>query len=100
MTNLVAGDNLLAVEVHNYNAQSPDITFGTSLDYSIPFVMSPELSIVYSNGLPTLTWSRTGFTLQQSDSPGGPWVDVPGPVLTSPFAITNSGAARFYRLRK
>ncbi len=31
---LVTGDNVLAVEVHNYNAGSPDVVFGTDLKYS------------------------------------------------------------------
>ena len=30
-TNLLAGDNVLAVEVHNFNSGSRDITFGSAL---------------------------------------------------------------------
>jgi hypothetical protein len=100
MTNLVSGDNLLAVEVHNYNAQSPDITFGTSLAYTEPYAVSPQLSFATAGGVITLSWSRGGFTLQNADSPAGPWADVPGPVVSSPFALEASGPARFYRLRK
>ena len=36
ITNLVPGDNVLAVEVHNYRAGSPDVTFGSALLYTIP----------------------------------------------------------------
>ncbi|HEX2972003.1 MAG TPA: phosphodiester glycosidase family protein [Tepidisphaeraceae bacterium] len=35
-TNLIQGDNILAVEVHNYQASSYDVTFGCSLTYQDP----------------------------------------------------------------
>ncbi len=35
-SNLQAGDNVVAVEVHNFNAHSPDITFGQALFYTAP----------------------------------------------------------------
>jgi hypothetical protein len=99
-TNLLAGDNVLAVEVHNYNARSPDITFGSALFCTEPFPTSPELAISLSQGTITLNWSRGGFALQQADSPLGTWSDVPGPVVSSPYTPTLSGLARYYRLRK
>src|SRR5262249_52367968 len=34
ITNLVSGDNVLAVEVHNYRSISPDVTFGAGLFYT------------------------------------------------------------------
>jgi hypothetical protein len=34
ITNLISGDNVLAVEVHNYNPNSADITFGAALLYT------------------------------------------------------------------
>jgi len=36
VTNLMAGDNVLAVEAHNYVINSPDVTFGAALFYSGP----------------------------------------------------------------
>jgi hypothetical protein len=102
LTNLVSGTNLLAAEVHNYSAGSPDITFGLAFDYIQPTMTSPtspQLNFSFSNGLLTLTWTGTGFTLQQAASPAGPWGDVPGPVTTSPFTNTMSTANQFYRLR-
>jgi hypothetical protein len=100
MTNLVAGDNVLAVEVHNYNAGSPDITFGMSLACTVSYTLNPQLGLVSSNGTMTLSWSRGGFTLQQANAPQGPWTDVPGPVVSSPFTTPMSGATRFFRLQK
>ncbi len=100
VTNLISGDNVLAVEVHNYNAQSPDITFGASLAYTSPYLAPPQLAIQQSNTTLTVSWSRGGFTLQQANSPAGPWLDVPGPIVTSPFTTANSGAAQYFRLIK
>jgi hypothetical protein len=100
MTNLVSGDNVLAAEVHNYSAGSPDITFGVSLAYALPYESPPPLTIQASNSLMTLSWSRGGFTLQQASSAGGPWANVPGPIITSPFTTTNTGTCQYFRLIK
>jgi hypothetical protein len=100
MTNLLVGDNVVAVEVHNYNAQSPDITFGLALTYTVPYPSSPQLNVTGSNGTLTLSWDRGGFTLQQADAPTGPWSNVPGPVVSSPYTTSFVGASRFYRLQK
>ena len=99
-TNLVAGDNLLAVEVHNYNASSPDITFGASLMDAQPNALSPMLHIADTQGTLTLSWSRGGFTLQHADSLVGLWTDIPGPVVSSPFKTAKSGGAQYFRLFK
>jgi hypothetical protein len=100
VTNLVIGENVLAVEVHNYRAASPDITFGLAVTAHQPWVPYPRLWLAYSNGTVTLEWNRGGFTLQQADLPTGPWMDVPGPVISSPFVIPNPTAVRFFRLHR
>jgi exopolysaccharide biosynthesis protein len=100
LTNLVQGDNLLAVEVHNYNAGSPDITFAMSLAITRPYDLGPELSIVSSNGTPVLSWTRGGYTLQQASNPAGPWTDVPGPVVSSPFIPSVNSSPCYFRLKK
>jgi hypothetical protein len=100
LTNLVQGDNLLAVEVHNYNAGSPDITFAMSLAITLPSDLGPELSIVSSNGTPVVSWTRGGFTLQQASSPAGPWTNVPGPVVSSPFVPPVNSSPCYFRLKK
>jgi hypothetical protein len=104
-TNLVAGDNVLAVEVHNYDSahavpQSPDITFGLSLSYAEPNPPIPQLQLVSAPGTLTLNWTRPGFTLQTANALTGPWTDVPGPVISSPFTTNLSGPSCFFRLRK
>ncbi len=103
MTNLVAGDNVLAAEVHNYNAASPDITFGLALGYTEPYDVSPRLSMTSSNGIATLNWSRGGFTLESASQLTGPWTPISGPsgpVVSSPFTVTNTGPAQYFRLQK
>jgi hypothetical protein len=99
-TNLVVGDNVMAVEVHNYSVGSPDITFGTALAFTEPYTLPPQLSIAPGQGAATLSWTRGGFTLQQALAVDGPWTDVPGPIFSSPFTATNSGSQVFFRLRK
>jgi hypothetical protein len=98
VTNLVAGDNVMAVEVHNYNALSPDITFGTSLVSTVPLASPPQLGILASDQSITLNWSRGGFILQQAGTPAGPWTNVSGPVVSSPFVWTNFESNEFFRL--
>lgn len=97
---LLPGENVLAVEVHNYNARSPDITFGMSLTAELPVVVRPTLTLRTAQGGLSLEWSGTGFILQEAPSATGPWNDVPGPVLQSPHRVQASQQSRCYRLRK
>jgi hypothetical protein len=96
---LSIGDNVLAAEVHNYNARSPDITFGLSLSVIEPIVRSPRLEITSRDGKITLSWNGSGFGLQSASSLEGPWTDVPGGSET-PYTVEASQTTQFYRLRK
>src|SRR5262249_28850931 len=96
-TNLVVGDNVLAVEVHNYSATSPDLTFGLRLSYTEAIELLPQLNIDGGNGMVTLSWSVSGFVLQEADLLAGPWSDVPGPVFVSPYSVPAGSAAKYYR---
>ena len=95
---LRTGDNVLAVEVHNYNSRSGDITFGLSLSEIKPLARAPKLNVQYSGSAITLQWDRTGFVLQSANVPTGPWVDV----ITdgTSFVAAASEASKFYRLRQ
>jgi hypothetical protein len=97
---LVSGDNLLAVEVHNYNARSPDITFGLVVIDAQSVITPPQLSIDVTGGQTVLSWTRGGFVLQQALSPSGEWSDVPGPIVSSPYVSDGEGPGRYYRLRR
>ena len=101
LANLVPGDNLLAVEVHNYNADSPDITFGSALFYGRLVNPAPVLRFLAASEGLTLYWNGSGYVLQKADqlTAAHPyWSDVPGPVVVSPYRITDTNTA-FYRLR-
>lgn len=95
---LVAGDNVLAVEIHNYNALSADITFGMSLDQIVPVVRTAKLSVRQSGGGVTLTWDGSAFALQSAPESVGPWTDITGTVA-SPFTTPATESARYFRLR-
>jgi exopolysaccharide biosynthesis protein len=100
LTNLVQGDNLLAVEVHNYNTLSGDIVFGSAL-YVNGAPPSPQLNLLTSEGTLNLWWNGSGYKLQRATRfgpSGGDWIDVPGPVTSSPYTIANFPSTTFYRL--
>lgn len=96
---LVEGENVLAVEVHNYSARSADMTFGLALSVAAPRVERPELSLIVSD-IPRLDWDRGGFLLEEAPSPVGPWSPVAGPVVQGPFELPSGAGARFYRLAR
>ena len=97
---LINGTNVLAVEVHNYNAGSPDITFGLAVSANVPYSMNPMLNVAGTNQKIVLNWAQGGFTLQQANGVTGPWTNVPGPVISGPFTATNSSKSLFFRLIK
>jgi hypothetical protein len=95
---LVTGDNVVAVEVHNLSGT--DLVFGTALLKNTVELGPPTLHLLMEQNVVTLFWNGDRFVLQQStdlDSPQN-WTDVPGPVTTSPYSVTN-GISTFYRLR-
>jgi hypothetical protein len=99
LTNLVQGDNVMAVEVHNFAAGSGDIVFGSALIQLSPGTVLPRLNLWMEDNMATLFWSGEGFRLQRSsDLSSDNWADLPGPLLQSPVTLTNFGTA-FYRLR-
>ena len=103
LTNLVSGDNALAVEVHNSKG-SPDVTFGASLTFRRDYLSMPDVGSLRSAAVVVIYWNGEGLTLQEASqlnaSPSS-WTDVPGPVTSSPYLITNapSEPSRFYRVR-
>jgi hypothetical protein len=99
LTNLAVGDNVLAAEVHNYNLQSADITFGLALHRIEPVIRTTRIDIGYSGNTITLSWDAPGFVLQSTDSLGGTWTNVAGSP-GSPFTVEPLESKRFYRLRK
>ncbi len=106
VTNVVPGENVIAVEVHQNGTASADVTFGAEFALRLPpWLPLPinilSLHIYRTAGEIRLFWPGTGFTLEQSDllRTNGNWSPVPN--QTNPYRIApdNSGQ-RFYRLRK
>jgi hypothetical protein len=99
LTNLVQGDNVMAVEVHNLNTGN-DLVFGSALIQQRPAEVVPRLHLWMEEGVTTLFWNGEGFRLQQTADLTRPenWADLPGPPAPSPVTVTNSATA-FYRLR-
>ena len=95
---LIPGDNVLAAEVHNYNARSSDITFGLSLSRIEPSARQARIGIRRDSGSVILEWEASGAILQAADSPDGPWTDVEE-ASGSPFTVETLQSSRFYRLR-
>ena len=101
LTSLKAGDNVIAVEVHNYNARSADMTFGAGLDLLEPAVVvqPPTLKLSTAGAGLVLSWAGTGFILQSADDPVGPWKDV-SPAAQTGYPITPNATRQYYRLRR
>ncbi len=100
MTNLLSGDNLLAVEVHNFNALSHAVTFGAGVSFAEPNAPGPELAIAPVTNAATVTWTRGGFLLQQATGLGAGWTNVPGPVVAPPYTVGFTNPAQFFRLAR
>ncbi|HWN93678.1 MAG TPA: fibronectin type III domain-containing protein, partial [Methylomirabilota bacterium] len=101
MTNLVVGDNVLAVEVHQAEFDDSDVVFGSSASLVRALASETRLNISRSNNAVCISWAGEFLTLQHASTLSGanPWTDVPGQIRNSPYCTTASGATRFYRLR-
>lgn len=97
---LVAGDNVLAAEVHQTDPGSSDIVFGLELSAITtggPPVTAAKFSKFARTGTNlNLEWTGTG-TLQSANAITGSWTDVAN--ATSHFTAAVAGAARFYRFK-
>ncbi len=100
LTNLLVGDNVLAVEVHSHHPSHPAIRFGAALVYQPPADPGPVLQISAHGLMNIISWTRGGYTLEEAIKPYGPWRPVSGPVVSSPFVTPRSTTTHFYRLIK
>jgi hypothetical protein len=107
LTNLVRGDNLLAVEVHNFSVGSPDVVFGTALSYELgdepvtdtapTFTQEPvDQSVVVGDSVTFSTATEgTGPISYQWFFNQTPLPGVTGPSLTlTQVALGNAGEYR------
>jgi hypothetical protein len=111
VTNLPAGTNLVAVEVHQSSATSSDLGFNlelTASGYEDP-AMPPVLTIALADGEVELRWPATSSGWQVYfapviDAPANAWAPAFG-VLTQVggqyvFTLTPGDGNEFFRLRR
>ncbi len=101
MTNVVTGDNVLAAEVHQFNPHGDDVVFGSTLSLVRALVTEVPVRISHSNSIICVSWDGLGLTLQHANTLTGTdvWSDVPGPISSSPYCMTNPATTTFFRLR-
>lgn len=95
LTGLVAGTNVLAVEVHQTSASSSDVAFDLQLTAN-PLPPPPELHAARLNEELVLYWSDPAFRLESAETPAGPWTDMPE---LNPQSVGLEESQRFFRLR-
>jgi len=103
-TNLVAGDNVIAVEVHQSGTASSDVTFGAEFSAHVPSTISapashPFLKVTRLGNDFITYWSDQSFTLEASDvlGPNATW--IPLATQTNLYQTHFDQAQRFFRLR-
>jgi hypothetical protein len=92
------GTNILAVELHQ-TINTGDASFDLELvGLATPVSIRPPLTVRYTRPTVTITWPGTGFTLQDSATVNGPYIDRP--TATSPYVTSATTGNRFFRLIK
>ena len=100
-TNLVAGQNIIAVELRQDNAGSSDVSFDLMLWGQEGAVVGPPLTITTDGVSVTVSHGGVaGFRLQRSTNIGSPanWMDVPGNPQSLNFTIASQPGPLFFRL--
>ena len=99
VSNLMAGDNVLAVEVHQVNLTSSDITFGSEVSV-LQNTAPSSLTISQSGGMVTLMWSGpAGSMLEAASAVTGPWSSS-GVNQSQNQTFAPAGNMRFFRVRE
>jgi hypothetical protein len=96
LTNLVAGTNVLAAEVHQSSAGSSDLVFDLQLTAN-PQPPAGILKSALLGGALVLYWSDASFGLESAPQLSGPWTPMPP---ENAQAVSLTGDQRFFRLRK
>ena len=93
---LVAGTNILAVEIHQADLTSSDVSFALALTGN-PIAGSPSVSSLRFGNQLVIYWTASGFILEETDQVTGPWTYAGS---ESPVTKTFNGVQKFFRLRK
>jgi hypothetical protein len=92
---LLAGTNVVAVEVHQSTPTSSDIAWEMEL-VGLP-ASDPRLNVWRAGSGTILYWTEPNFGLQEADNISGPWRSATG--TNSPVTVEPEGN-RFFRLRR
>ena len=90
---LVAGTNLLAVEIHQNTLNSSDVSFDLALDATPRLVLHP----VRFGPDWWLSWGDPTALLEEAENLAGPWSALSA---TAPAPMDPRSERKFYRLRK
>jgi hypothetical protein len=99
-TNLVAGTNALAVEVHQVNGTSSDVVFGTGVEVLLlpsQALPPPRLEASWNGADLRLEWDSPAL-LETADDPSGPW--SPATLQTNPAHVATTNSRGFFRLKR
>jgi hypothetical protein len=91
-TGLVAGDNVLAVELHPASLTSSDSEFAAQL---VAVLCHPTLPIQHVGSQVRLTWTDAAYRLETGPTPNGRWTARAG---ASGLTLTSSPGNAFFRL--
>lgn len=97
---LVQGDNVLAVELHQYSLDSEDLTFALNLTSVLPEqpVLQPEVTVTLNGGNVEVRWSPAVGTLLSTDSLNGDWAPVTVSNPPNLHITPVSAPKRFFRV--
>jgi hypothetical protein len=91
---LLPGTNVVAVEIHQYDLGSSDLSF----DFSLTGNSAPRVFAQPFGDDLLINWNAAGYLLEQADEVTGPWSAVPS--FDVPATINPNAARKFFRLRK
>lgn len=94
---LLPGANVVAVEIHQHDASSSDISFDFELTASLTPAPPRIQTIRFGDDL-TLYWNNAGFSLEEADEVTGPWRIIAD--NTTVGTVSLNGTQKFYRLKK
>lgn len=105
-TLFLTGRNVLAVEVHQNDVGSSDLSFQLQLTGLLQPVRDPSLVMAVEAGQFRLSWplAAVGFVPMQAPGALGPWTDVEEPVRAAGgqnvLVVPLTADAKFYRLER
>jgi hypothetical protein len=95
-TNLVAGTNVVAVEIHQESLTSSDVSFALSLSGNP--LTRPQMALVRLGDELVIYSSDNTAVIEEASDVTGPWTPVPN--VNTPTGFVPLSGQRFFRLRK